>query len=169
MHIDLHIKFNIRVVLVYQYTCVHITILSCVVCSCIFTACNDWDLRLVDGFTQVNDPQPQEGRVEVCFNNTYGSICHNQWNDNDAEVVCRQLGYSIENTSAQINAFYNSSFGPIYLNNVQCTGAEGSLQDCDLNTDVEGCTEADDAGVSCRGIYIQRTLQTMSMYLYAST
>ena len=142
----------------YTYTRMHN---ACVLYTTLYTltACDDWDLRLVNGSTQVNNPQPQEGRVEICFNNTYGSICHNQWNDNDAEVVCRQLGYSTQNTSAQINAFYNSSFGPIYLNNVQCTGSEEYLQDCDLNRDIDGCTEADDAGVSCLGIWYIIILQ----------
>ena len=34
------------------------------------------------------------GAVEVCINGTWGSICSNYWNNNDASVVCRQLGYS---------------------------------------------------------------------------
>ena len=113
--------------------------------------CDDWDLRLVNGTTQVNNPEPREGRVEICFNNTYGSICHDLWNDNDGQVVCRQLGYSSQNTSVRINAFYNSSSGPIYLDRVQCTGTEESLQNCRLSRDIEDCTHAEDAGVSCLG------------------
>ena len=34
------------------------------------------------------------GRVEVCLAGSWGLICHNEWDDNDAIVVCRQLGYS---------------------------------------------------------------------------
>lgn len=45
-------------------------------------------LRIADGRT-VN-----EGRVEICFNETWGTICNNYWDQLDANVVCRSLGYS---------------------------------------------------------------------------
>ena len=50
--------------------------------------CNDGDLRLVNGST------PLEGRLEICKNNTYGTICDDQWDVLDAQVACRQLGYA---------------------------------------------------------------------------
>ena len=52
------------------------------------TQCNHGDIRLVNGSV------PNEGRIEICIGFMWGRICRNHWDDRDANVVCRQLGYT---------------------------------------------------------------------------
>lgn len=50
--------------------------------------CQNGEVRLIGGGDEL------EGRVEVCYENTYGTVCDNGFNMQAASVVCRQLGYS---------------------------------------------------------------------------
>ena len=60
------------------------------ICKLLFVAlrCQEGELRVTGGITM------NEGRVEICFSETWGTVCDNFWDQLDATVVCRQLGYS---------------------------------------------------------------------------
>ena len=51
-------------------------------------SCTEGDVRLADGANQY------EGRVEICHNNVWGTVCDDFFDRRDSAVVCRQLGYS---------------------------------------------------------------------------
>lgn len=54
----------------------------------LYQGCTNGDLRLIGGSNAL------EGRVEVCLDGVWGTICSRLWSRADAAVVCRQLGYS---------------------------------------------------------------------------
>ena len=62
------------------------------ICSCICLLpadeCANGDIRLEGGGSDM------EGRVELCLNHRWGTVCDSQWTDNHTAVVCRYLGFS---------------------------------------------------------------------------
>ena len=111
-----------------------------------------------------------EGRVEICNNNAWGTVCDDFWGVADANVVCRQLGYSdtgihallstytcylqkysITGATARCCAGYGQGTGSIILDNVQCTGTELTLLSCPANPiGSHNCAHSEDAGVICQ-------------------
>ena len=71
-----------------KYTLLMILTLYCLILADTiqYVDCADGDIRLVGG-SSVN-----EGNVQICYSNAWGSVCDDSWGSSDARVVCRQLG-----------------------------------------------------------------------------
>ena len=73
------------------------------------------------------------------------------WDIADAGVVCVSLGFPAA-IQAKTNAFFGQGSGTIWLDDVDCTGNESNLADCNHKEWGEhNCVHADDAGVVCSG------------------
>ncbi|XP_060027866.1 galectin-3-binding protein isoform X2 [Erinaceus europaeus] len=103
----------------------------------------DGDMRLVDG------KGANEGRVEIFYSGQWGTVCDDQWDLLDANVVCHALGF--ENaTQALGRAAFGPGSGPILLDEMECMGTEPSLANCkSLGWLLSNCRHEEDAGVIC--------------------
>ncbi|XP_057255070.1 lysyl oxidase homolog 3 isoform X4 [Pezoporus wallicus] len=91
-----------------------------------------------------------EGRVELFYNDEWGTICDDDFTLANAHVLCRHLGF-VAATGWAHSAKYGKGVGRIWLDNVNCAGGEKSIGDCKHrgwgNSD---CSHEEDAGVICK-------------------
>ncbi|NXI44030.1 LOXL3 oxidase, partial [Galbula dea] len=91
-----------------------------------------------------------EGRIEVFYNEEWGTICDDDFTLANAHVLCRHLGF-VAATGWAHSAKYGRGIGRIWLDNVNCAGGEKSIGDCKHrgwgNSD---CSHEEDAGVICK-------------------
>ena len=107
--------------------------------------------------------------MEVNYNGEWGTVCDDGWDDTDAGVVCRQLGFGSSGTAIGSVGFSQGS-GPIWLDSVSCTGNESALPRCGhLGINItRSCAHSEDAGVRCdefQGTYIC-TYGYIRMYIH---
>lgn len=123
--------------------------------------CGDGDVRLMNG----SGSSLSSGRVELCLNNVYGTVCNDRWDEIDASVVCRQLNFPTSSKSltfllfscSLLNNFvdvvvirdgtvFGSRNGTVSVSGVVCGGAEDSLLQC---SHILGSQDCEPAGVMC--------------------
>uniref|UniRef100_A0A3Q3MS57 Soluble scavenger receptor cysteine-rich domain-containing protein SSC5D n=1 Tax=Labrus bergylta TaxID=56723 RepID=A0A3Q3MS57_9LABR len=99
-----------------------------------------------------------EGRVEVRHNDSWGTVCDDEWDMVDANVVCQQLDCGVAVAVGSSSKFGQGS-GPIVLDNVDCSGSETDLSQCrSLGWGIHNCYHYEDVGVTCRGKAIYATV-----------
>ena len=122
-----------------------------------------------------------EGRVEICINDTWGTVCDDYWDNTDATVVCQELGYFAQGQLVTItisngtfhflqptgavafsSAHFGAGRGPIHLYN--CNGRESRLADCSRvsYTRHDRCrSHLEDVGVRCQSRFLASTIQKL--------
>ena len=116
-------------------------------------------VRLVNGLSN----NPCSGRVEIFLQGQWATVCDDDWDLADAQVVCRQLG-----CGRVLSAPHGASFGPgqgrIGLTNVNCNGQESKLTQCGhRGLWPHSCGHQWDAGVVCEG----NTLMNLRLHIIA--
>ncbi|XP_071819929.1 scavenger receptor cysteine-rich domain-containing group B protein-like isoform X3 [Apostichopus japonicus] len=101
------------------------------------------DVRLINGIYT-----PDEGTVQIYYNNEWGTICDDSFDLQDGHVICRQLGYS-RALQYQSDAYYGEGDGPI-LYGLYCSGREDSWRGCNYyGWDTSSCSHSEDVGLQC--------------------
>ncbi|XP_016112813.1 scavenger receptor cysteine-rich type 1 protein M130-like [Sinocyclocheilus grahami] len=104
---------------------------------------NHFPLRLSGGEGRCS------GRLEVYHNAVWGSVCDDQWDISDAQVVCRQLGCGAA-LRADGNSVFGAGEGVVWMNKVECKGNEIHLWDCPLSLkNHTDCSHKEHAGLIC--------------------
>ncbi len=91
---------------------------------------------------------PYRGRAEVLVAGEWGTICDDDFDNLDAEVFCRMLGY--RNGFALGGASYGMGEGSIWLDGIDCKGTENNLNECaHSKLGYNDCMHEEDVGVWC--------------------
>ena len=105
------------------------------------------EVRLRGGVNQ------SHGRVEIGVGGTWGTVCDNDWDIQDAHVVCRMLGYTTA-VAATLRSSFARGIGRVWLDNVGCTGTEEHIGLCSHSgwgVHSYYCSHSREAGVICGG------------------
>ena len=102
----------------------------------------------------VNGPTDYQGTVAIFYNGTWGSLCDDSWQYDDADVICRQIGYE---SAARVwyRARYGVAPGPILVDQIDCPRGVDHILKCRPEVakwGIHDCSKREDAGVDCRRV-----------------
>ncbi|XP_051546810.1 deleted in malignant brain tumors 1 protein-like [Myxocyprinus asiaticus] len=101
-------------------------------------------VRLVNGINSCS------GRVEVFYNGTWGTVCDDGWDWNDARVACREMGCG-DVIEIKTGAYFGQGSGPVWLSDLQCYSSVSTLSNCQSSGwGRNSCGHEKDAGVVCQ-------------------
>ncbi|MGH0154150.1 UNVERIFIED_CONTAM: hypothetical protein FKN15_060955 [Acipenser sinensis] len=110
-----------------------------------------WEL-IVSWYTEarlVNGSDRCSGRVELKYDSQWHTVCDQNWDLQDATVLCQQLncGYAV---TVPGQAQFGEGSGPVLTDIFECEGTETELLKCPISTRGHStCTRGNDAGVIC--------------------
>ena len=142
------------------------------------SSCQEGSVRLVET-ASISNTLNNAGLVQVCRNGVWGTVCADSlttpWSEKNAQVVCKQLGFSGALNSILQDTWVECSCGvvwlfnlipfvssvpsseradssiPIHYRSIRCTGEEDRLTDCPgISTTTVSCSHTWDAYIVCR-------------------
>ncbi|XP_053506244.1 putative DMBT1-like protein [Ictalurus furcatus] len=108
--------------------------------------CSGQNLRLTAG------PQRCSGRVEVLHGGSWYTVCDADFDQQDAEVVCRELGCGIP-VEVLGSAAFGRGEGQVWTEELQCRGNESEITFCPTSSSLKhsNCSHYNDVGLICSG------------------
>ncbi|KAL6460127.1 hypothetical protein MHYP_G00318860 [Metynnis hypsauchen] len=111
---------------------------------------HDSDVRLVCAGVRLVGGSRCSGRVEVLHEKTWSTVCDAGFDQQDAEVVCRELGFGLPVEVVGTAAFGRGE-GQVWSEELQCRGNESQIHFCPTSSLKHNCSHDSDVGLVCAG------------------
>lgn len=146
---------------------------DCSISESVGVICQDAEDSPARGDLRIAGGTSSRGRLEVFLDAQWGTVCDDEFDNREAQVACRQMGFS--NGTDDTTGIYThwspaETQVPVHLDDLLCTGSESKLIDCRLRCDNDNphnnnshanlaacpdgldnpnCLHNEDAGVNC--------------------